>query len=776
MINKIDAINGLGLFNGKASFAASVEFKKYNIVYGYNGSGKTSLSRALRFLEKGEIPDSFKEENPDISLSLNINDSTLKISRENSSSINLPIRTFNPDFIWENIHWARNGSKGIVTISQEQKGLAEELDKKEKRLATLDILINGGKLKDSTGQEEKHIGKKNVVASARSDCESLLTKCATKQVKPNNWCSDKNFNKVKFEAYMKKALQENSTELSDEMREKYQKEASSHQKLDTIGEIDTGLSLDGFIKLLSDTESQLSKPVSRKAIAALKNAQKLEEWIKQGYRNHLHREEACPVCNNNISALRWEELSGHFSTDAEQLEIALEENRIKWQNFLAKTLPPPIKEKIHEAYYNENEWNEYDLAKKQLDKLATEVFAAINNKITNIENATTLGMSISELSELYKGYLEKNRTVNNKINQHDNYCAQQEQLKNDAEKKLIQDIASRNASEYQKLQEIFIDAENELATLQTEFENLPQELLALRAKLSEIGSSSEKINSYLKDYLGHSRFQLAVEGNGYSIVRNGNKSSAPLSEGEKTALAFCYFIASIQGDSRYRIEDMIIVIDDPVSSLDSRHLYYVLSFMKIVVHAAQQVFVLTHSFSFFKECQKGLASNKEQEDKNILLFYMSLKQSNGSFFSTLEPLPNALKLHESEYHYFSSKLFTANENGWTDDADLYGLANACRRVLESFLCFKLPSAAPLKNKIEDLLNAMNNKAGKLPSKTVATARERYIQIASHGDSLDKLLGLDNLTIDSAKDAVEFTLDFIQEADEIHFQALKKASR
>src|SRR3990167_7771449 len=71
------------------------EFKKYNLIYGWNGSGKTSFSRVLRSFELGENYYTHPERVPEFEFKL-----------KNGNSINQAnltafpnIRVFNKDFI-----------------------------------------------------------------------------------------------------------------------------------------------------------------------------------------------------------------------------------------------------------------------------------------------------------------------------------------------------------------------------------------------------------------------------------------------------------------------------------------------------------------------------------------------------------------------------------------------------------------------------------------------------------------------------------------------------
>lgn len=54
----IKAIKGFGIFYDYAHYADLPDFARYNLVYGWNGTGKTTLTRLLRCFEKEEIyPD-----------------------------------------------------------------------------------------------------------------------------------------------------------------------------------------------------------------------------------------------------------------------------------------------------------------------------------------------------------------------------------------------------------------------------------------------------------------------------------------------------------------------------------------------------------------------------------------------------------------------------------------------------------------------------------------------------------------------------------------------
>ncbi len=80
-----------------------LEFKKYNLIYGWNGSGKTTLSTILRAIEKGKLPDMKKNIQFEISTN-DINNEIIKKKDIDSSEIlRNKIRVFNQDYINDSI-------------------------------------------------------------------------------------------------------------------------------------------------------------------------------------------------------------------------------------------------------------------------------------------------------------------------------------------------------------------------------------------------------------------------------------------------------------------------------------------------------------------------------------------------------------------------------------------------------------------------------------------------------------------------------------------------
>lgn len=158
------------------------------------------------------------------------------------------------------------------------------------------------------------------------------------------------------------------------------------------------------------------------------------------------------------------------------------------------------------------------------------------------------------------------------------------------------------------LDESDLDAQkkNEIDTASTALQAASDKSISLKTEVREIEKDIEEhrrpadeLNTDICSYLGRDELTFEIQGTGYQISRNGNPAEN-LSEGERTAIAFLYFLKSL-GDKSFSLRDGIVVIDDPVSSLDSNALFHAFGFMKDRTKDAGQLFILTHSHSFFRQ-------------------------------------------------------------------------------------------------------------------------------------------------------------------------------
>lgn len=147
---------------------------------------------------------------------------------------------------------------------------------------------------------------------------------------------------------------------------------------------------------------------------------------------------------------------------------------------------------------------------------------------------------------------------------------------------------------------------SELATARSELQELERSITSVVPTVIEI-------NRLLASF-GFRGFSLATAGDGesqYQVLRpDGADATLTLSEGEKTFITFLYFYHLLRGSASQSgvTTQRVVVIDDPVSSLDSDILFIVSSLIKRVLNEAcegtgliKQVILLTHNIYFHKE-------------------------------------------------------------------------------------------------------------------------------------------------------------------------------
>lgn len=150
--------------------------------------------------------------------------------------------------------------------------------------------------------------------------------------------------------------------------------------------------------------------------------------------------------------------------------------------------------------------------------------------------------------------------------------------------------------------------------------SLKSQIAKLNSQIVNVDSTMETINKELLDS-GFQGFRLQKnkrDSTKYEIIRDDGSPAHGLSEGERNFIAFLYFYHKVKGrehaDSDFK--DRIVVIDDPVSSMDSTSLFIVSAIIREMISICfnngsaskqdtpryiKQIFILTHNAFFHKE-------------------------------------------------------------------------------------------------------------------------------------------------------------------------------
>jgi wobble nucleotide-excising tRNase len=249
---------------------------------------------------------------------------------------------------------------------------------------------------------------------------------------------------------------------------------------------------------------------------------------------------------------------------------------------------------------------------------------------------------------------------------------------------------------------------------------------------------------------------------GYRIMR-GAAPAEYLSEGEKTAVAFVHFIVHLS-DKGFSLTDGIVVIDDPISSLDANSIYQAFSFLKDAVKEAKQVFVFTHNFDFLK-----LVLNwcKNPHSNKVCTGFFMIKNriaTAGVREAYLGEMDRELRDYESEYHYLFKLLKQMRAEQDESIAKAYNIPNIARKVFDTFLMFSIPNGGTQYSKVQEL-KRLGHDGQKLDAVYKFTNDQSHITGAGFNPAL----------VPEAKKAVDTLFEMMEGIAPTHYKVLEQAT-
>lgn len=783
MISKITRLKNFGIFKDFTWSTGLPEFKKYNLIYGWNRSGKTTISRVFTSCEKKCTynKDKFKQypENGEYEIKL---DDGKSIKHTNVSSNNLPIKVFNKDFIEENISFDPSDlCNPIVYVSEEDIESKKRLEK----LKTDEIA-----LKEIYEQAKKE-------KSAKEDTKNTFLTGLGREIA--NILFDKTYNKTKAENRINLIGIDNFSDnvLSDDDKKKYEAISKSeagktqnvfsefHFNFTFIGE-----AIDNFQKIYDKALALLNKEVISETLDRLKDDPELNNWVKQGFDLHKakNEREKCLFCQKPLDSDFLTTLAKHFSKDYEELQNAIiklksEILKIKQQDIATKNEDqyPDLKGKysakakeLNECIKKINTW--IDGTAKSLQEKYDKPLEVVTSYAQPEDFVSSYNVIISELNKIITEHNEKVKNHSNEVS-------------NARDKLELNAIATALAEQdYKKMITDFREAEKKEKEAFDTFNKNKSEIAELEKQTSNISKAVIAINKHLEEFFGRKEIELELDNDkkGYRIKRNGELAKN-LSEGEKTAIAFSYFIVKV-GEGDFDKSQGIIFIDDPISSLDSNFIYHCFSMINTHFKEVGQLFISTHNFQFFnlvkewflnknnstKKDNEKLKSESQPEKPIPCEFFMveNFTDSEGRKARIIE-LDKTLRNYKSEYHFLFAKLKEFSEKQDTQYEDFYTIGNMARRFFDIFADFKIPTTGDQRSKMEVLIKNINNPDEKISTVDAGKAYKLVNEFSHNSDPTSTIEHKDKCEI---KEAIKVLLKIVKESDPKHFEIMESNTK
>jgi len=504
--------------------------------------------------------------------------------------------------------------------------------------------------------------------------------------------------------------------------------------------------------ILTKIENALERSVLSKTIERLKDNPELNNWVRKGI--EIHKEKTwCEFCKGPLNKEILKEYEEHFSQEYENLLSELHMLVDNLERYKASVALPDkgrlysrleikyvnIKEKLENSIEKYNE--DLETMKHLLSEKIKNPFKKLTDELDSI-NDEFINKNIKELNEIIEEH--------NKIS--GNYSNEKEEAFN----KLVLHYASEFEKEkkYFNALDVLENLNKEIEQNRRIIEKKEKEIKKMETSLSNIARAAKKINQYLKSMFGKEQIIIdPVEKNRFKIMR-GDLRAKNLSSGEKTAIAFSYFLTCLE-DKNTDMSKLTIFIDDPVSSLDFNHLYNIFAVIQANLNNCHQLIISTHNHEFFNLVKEWLKKIKGHKEK--CRFYLIERiTKNEKEVSDFKELPVTLYKFKSEYHYLFSKIKSFADNPCTDFENLYQLPNIIRRFLEAFLGFKYSEG------LDGLIKLVESESDRIKI-------ERFVHEFSHQGDLNRSLKFCDTS--ECKSTVDIVLRAVENKDTEHFQAL-----
>lgn len=739
-IKKIETINKFGQFSNFNWPSYLYEFNKYNFFYGWNYSGKTTLSRIFRCLELKKLHSDYQN----ASFRIETDNGTLT---ERDLDNDYPIRVFNEDFIEDNFDWNNEDAEiePVLILGKKSKDLENELIKKQQ---------------EKKDKEEERGNKDQQKKVKENEIQEKLTSKAREIREILSITNQKEFDKNTLEQDINQIKDNFSKKLLSKKELNSLRSFISSQKLDKINTPQITLKLSQFI---DDVKQILNRKVTaQKIIEKLKQNDNLSQWVREGL--ELHKGETkCQFCGNSLTPERIEELNKHFSQEFDSLigtieqkegELNEHKNSIKEYSFPDKSR---FYEEFQEKYkkllesFNQKKSEYVSTIKKLTEELERkknkpfDVLSIDQSIDNNIEN---------NINELFKKIQDLIKEHNNKV---DSFVYKKEESK---EKIKLHYIAKFIKDEdYFSLKQDIENLEREIKEIENGIKEDEDGINTIRSKIIDSAIGEERLNEYLNKFFNDDILKIESTNNGkYKLYRNG-QIAKNLSTGERNIISLIYFFIKLE-ETNFDLGSAIIFIDDPVSSLDANHMHGVYSFLNSKIKTLGQLFITTHNFDFFNLLKDMYRYDLQNKEGNF--YFVKKIKINQDYFSSIEKLPNLLRKFKSEYNYTFYLLNTFNKLSDKSNFDqLYLLPNILRRFFEMYLFMKYPDGKDFKNKANKFFGADDNN-----EKTMTL---KIMNEYSHEQNPEHSLRFPD--IQELITAVGFVLKSLESKDKEHYDAL-----
>lgn len=706
MLERIEQIQGVGLFNDAQ--AKPYKFQKATLIYADNGRGKSTLASIFRsiatnnsglIIERATIDGALP---PKVVMQF---DSGHKISYNNGtwSEQRPELLVFDSDFIEKNVH-----SGGSVSTTHRKNLL------------------------------EFALGEQAVAARKLVETETDAAKTASDRLNSITAKLSGFHSGIPLSTFEKLGKVDNADVQTQALRKRMADTAGIEALLkkpvpNTIEE--PTLNFDSLFSILFSTVESIQDDadrIVREHIAKLGHGD-AEHWLSQGLA--FHRNDSCPYCDQSIRDVA---IVQAYKTHFNARYVEIKKNVAQLHSGIAARTSADIAKqfalKVETANAIADTWRAHlslpsisfdtDIAALALTELNTLLSKLADVKRLNPTEAAGTNADRARAELLWKQSLDEIKKANASIQACcDSINAFKTKLKTEDAQQLGVQIRYIELSVKRYSQEVIdlfsqLDDARQLSQGAEKRKKQARETLdslmiatlqkyekSINKLLTNFGASF-KIHKMDANFRGggpRSEYGLILRNKVISLDGSKPSFATALSEGDKRTLAFAFFIASVLSDPK--IESRIVIIDDPMCSLDINRKQHTRAVLKEIHDKSEQIIVLCHDLYFLRDMRDTLSV-----DGKPAPIALQLAHTAGDYtdFSTLDISREC----ESPY-YRHHRMLTELVNGMPN-LDQRAAAKAIRLLLEGYLHRRFPGHIPERHMFGQIVCLIRDAASPSP--------------------------------------------------------------
>ncbi len=652
-----------------------------NFFFGRNGAGKSTLAEAIA-TDEGLV------------------------WREGESHAGYDVLVYNQDFIDRNFS-GYGDLAGVITIHEQNIEVQQQLEQKKKERTGAEAV--GKKFKKDL--DDKEAARESAVAQFQKLCWNQTAKVREDFKEALK-------GKLKGAQFMDGVLSTpNPVDHDyDELKALYDIAFSLDSRpYHVFGKIDSASTygtLPGRELLDKAIVSSSDSPFAQfiKALNAT-------DWVRQGHDHYaVHTSGKCPYCQQQLPANFDAEIAACFDAQYQQDISDLREFESVYRR---ETMA--ILEKLTANMQDVLPTVDLSEYKDKLALLESKIsinFQRIASKIKEptsivaLEDTDSILLDIGQIiDDINRQIATNNSIVNDKRKK-------QEQCKREVWE-MIAFMLKDQIADYKAALDV-LDAD--IKSLKEAIENARKDYRRIMGEIQDLNKQGvnteeaiESINLLLRDS-GFQGFELKPKAgvkDTYEVIRPNGQVATRLSEGERNFIAFLYFYQLVRGNGKVggtttygSIEgtpegadtrDKIVVIDDPVSSMDSNALFIVSSIVRGMIGVCynnteyrnpdvkgdyiKQIFIMTHNAYFHNEI-----TYKEVPHYKSTSFYVIRKVDNHSSIVHCVR-PSRIPGEEENYNPVQNTYFALWEELkklYEEDRASIAIKNVSRRILDQY--------------------------------------------------------------------------------------------